>query len=281
MGRGNTMAKSGFVTITVEMAKQWLEKNDHNRKVTIARVNRYAEDIKNNMWLANGESIIISESGKLLDGQHRLLAVVEAGLEIEALVVTGIPDVQDGVDTFGTINSENRSNADVLTIEGIKDNPADVVKYIRTVEAFNQKALKQKPSGIPYKNHEIIEMAKSANIEEIQEVITRSRVLHGRCNAISKPAWILLAALEHKIPRFNKFLEELAECNIDKDGSPVSALLRRFENDPGLFRSVKMVWISVFKAFHFYENGTEIKNLKTNLGMEIEYPTGYREYNAD
>lgn len=42
-------------------------------------------------WNTNGQGVIFSPDGDLLDGQHRLRAVVEAGVTVEMFVVRGVP----------------------------------------------------------------------------------------------------------------------------------------------------------------------------------------------
>jgi hypothetical protein len=68
-------------------------------------------------WELNGESIKVAEDGSLLDGQHRLHAVVESGKSIQVLVVRNLPaGAQDTVDT-----GRRRRLADILMVEGYTD----------------------------------------------------------------------------------------------------------------------------------------------------------------
>lgn len=62
--------------ITPETAKSWLLKNVHNRPLRDGLVTTYATDMANEQWQSNGESIKFSSEGELLDGQHRLAAVI-------------------------------------------------------------------------------------------------------------------------------------------------------------------------------------------------------------
>jgi hypothetical protein len=71
-----------LISVTPELAAKWLELNDHNRGVVTARVDQYAADMRRGEWRVNGEAIKISADGKILDGQHRLLAVLEADVAI-------------------------------------------------------------------------------------------------------------------------------------------------------------------------------------------------------
>ena len=71
--------------IDAAKAQEPLTKNDHNRRLSPVRIRKFADEMQNGMWVYNGESIIVSESGRLLDGQHRLHAIVDSGAEIELI----------------------------------------------------------------------------------------------------------------------------------------------------------------------------------------------------
>ena len=70
---GNGNAK--IVDITPEMAREYLEKNSHNRRLSERSVRNLATAIKNGEWQVNGEAIKVDKEGNLLDGQHRLSAI--------------------------------------------------------------------------------------------------------------------------------------------------------------------------------------------------------------
>jgi hypothetical protein len=88
------------ISITPRIAEDWLSKNTHNRNVRPAMVDAYARDMEAGKWTLNGEAIKFAKGGVLLDGQHRLHAVIKSNTTIKALVVRGVdPDVQDTMDT--------------------------------------------------------------------------------------------------------------------------------------------------------------------------------------
>lgn len=85
--------------ITTGMAKDIIEWcNKKNRGVRKDRLKRLVKAMSMGHFRLNGESIVISKTGCLLNGQHRLLACVESGVAIETVVVLGIED--DTFDTF-------------------------------------------------------------------------------------------------------------------------------------------------------------------------------------
>lgn len=87
---------SEWIKIDPAMATKMLEKNAVNRKLRPRIVECYAEDMAEGLWDETGEAIKFSRTGRLLDGQHRLAAIIESGLTLELLVVTGLPDKSQG-----------------------------------------------------------------------------------------------------------------------------------------------------------------------------------------
>lgn len=89
-----------LIDVTPEIAARWLLSNTHNRNLRRAVVLAYAADMAAGAWNWNGESIKFAEDGTLLDGQHRLAAIVEADLTVRMLVVRGLPpETQETLDT--------------------------------------------------------------------------------------------------------------------------------------------------------------------------------------
>lgn len=79
--------KTEIVTITPEMAKEMLSKNNANRKIRTSTVDFYAKQMKEGSWHLTGQGITFGQNGQLLDGQHRLNAIVKADIPVEMLVV--------------------------------------------------------------------------------------------------------------------------------------------------------------------------------------------------
>jgi hypothetical protein len=101
-------------TVTPEFAKSILEMNyENNRHIDPFRVLKYVDEMKKGMWEDNGETIKIDEKDRLIDGQHRLRAVVESGVPIAATLVWGLP-----TKVFRTIDrGKSRSISDCLKFE--------------------------------------------------------------------------------------------------------------------------------------------------------------------
>lgn len=90
---------SSVVMVTPEMAERWLTHNQSNRHLRRAVVDKYARDMAQGNWELTG-SIEFDPSGNLLQGQHRLHAIVKSGCTIPMFVFRGIaPRAQRVMDT--------------------------------------------------------------------------------------------------------------------------------------------------------------------------------------
>jgi hypothetical protein len=101
---------SDTVTLTPEWAQDLLTRNSTNRPVNKSLIERITNDILGDRWKFNGEPIIVADSEKLLDGQHRCMAVIKSGRAIKTMLVYGVPE-----DRFDSIDKgASRSNSDIL-----------------------------------------------------------------------------------------------------------------------------------------------------------------------
>lgn len=80
----------GIVRITPDMARDWLDTRNHgNRNLSAQTAQRYAQAIREGRWLTTHQGIAFDVEGRLLDGQHRLLAIVLADTPVDMWVVPG------------------------------------------------------------------------------------------------------------------------------------------------------------------------------------------------
>ncbi|MET0698966.1 MAG: hypothetical protein ABWY93_04820 [Mycobacterium sp.] len=80
------------ILVTPAQAKKWLGSNaEDNRHVRWTRVEAYARDMERGRWQLTGEAIKIDVDGVLIDGQHRLQAVIKANISVYMVVVFNLP----------------------------------------------------------------------------------------------------------------------------------------------------------------------------------------------
>jgi hypothetical protein len=96
--------------ITPQKAAEYLKLNRSNRKLVESRVLFYMEQMARGLWKLTGDSIKFNGQN-LIDGQHRLQAVVRSGVTIMCVVVRNLTrDVFDVLDT-----GRSRQAGDVLS----------------------------------------------------------------------------------------------------------------------------------------------------------------------
>lgn len=104
--------------ITPELAKDILENhNNLNRNRNKEHVKALLNNMKQGTWRFNGDTIRFDRGGELIDGQHRLAALVEFGKPLPMIVVKGFDK-----ETMRTIDQEikPRNLADLFKINGVK-----------------------------------------------------------------------------------------------------------------------------------------------------------------
>ena len=85
-----TMNPSSSVEkITPELASEYLGKNTNNRTIRSGRVDELSGVMSRGEWMLTHQGIAFAKNGELIDGQHRLLAVVKSGVTVEMMVTRG------------------------------------------------------------------------------------------------------------------------------------------------------------------------------------------------
>ena len=123
-----------FETVDVTTAIQWLESNTRNRPVKDQIVRQYARDMKEGRWVRESTTTIKFDiNGVLLDGQHRLWAVVESQSTTTFLVARGV----DLAERFVQDTGSKRSVRDILVIDGVSAGNLEVAVANRVMESFS------------------------------------------------------------------------------------------------------------------------------------------------
>lgn len=101
-------------SIGPEEAQRILDVQSPNRHTYSLLVDRYATDMDSGRWQLTPETVIIDHKGGVLDGQHRLRAVIKTKVARPFLVVSDVDPALIGVLGIG----RSRSSADILMLEG-------------------------------------------------------------------------------------------------------------------------------------------------------------------
>lgn len=103
--------------VTPAMAAAWLTKNNAgNRRVAKQAVALLRSQIESGIYHATHQGIAFYDDGSLADGQHRLMAIAEAGVGVWTNVTTGLPRVA----VHAIDGGRGRSNLDRLHFLGVQ-----------------------------------------------------------------------------------------------------------------------------------------------------------------
>jgi hypothetical protein len=126
---------NGLKTMTVDAAaaRRLLAINTGNRRVSQRRIGQLAAQMRGGHYENTGEPIIVSDNGVLNNGQHRLLAVIEADAAVEMDIRFGIPRKA----FVKTDTGAARSGADVLSIRNVSGAP-QIAMALRLLIAYER-----------------------------------------------------------------------------------------------------------------------------------------------
>ena len=136
--------------ITPATAKMILESyNTENRALSPSLVARYTKAMNDGRWLFTGESIIFSKT-RLLNGQQRLTACIQANVSFDSVVVFGVDDEAFEVMDTG----KKRSAGDVLGMLGVPY--SNTVAAIIRFTTIWDKGTRTRQLWAPLDNDEIV-----------------------------------------------------------------------------------------------------------------------------
>lgn len=255
-------------TITPEDAKTLLLTNVNNRNLSRRRVEQYANDIKRGSWKLTGDTIKLAKNPKtgeirLIDGQHRLHAIVAANMPIQTVVATGLQEDAFSVIDRGKIRTYN----DVLGMSGVKNSNtvASVIRPILVIEAGMN----------PYSNaielvtpEDVVKYAQD-NDEMVQWAVNRSFKMRQHLQG-SGTAWAMfmyLLARKHGVKTSEAFTDSLLAGVGYGVGDARAALrnwvLRNFVKFKGTSRGAYDQCAMMIRAYNYTVTGQKVAQMRS------------------
>jgi hypothetical protein len=275
-----------------DVAAELLALNTKGQR-TISRdaVERYATDMATLDWVFNGAAILISNTNELLDGQHRLSAIIESGENQVVLIVRGIDPV-----AMATIDAgRKRSYADSLKIRGFSNHTAVAAINARiwywfhgnygtrgVARVADPKHLSSTPSNAQ-KDFWMTQIEKAYEIT-VPQAATFANRAYGLRRGISTGtyglAWIILSGIDKEL-REKFFHELLVESESPKSGYPIVALTNRLARlrPREEFSQVDQL-DALFTTYNHWVAGKALLTLTPPRPVRfdtLEMPEGYKE----
>lgn len=273
--KSKTLQSLDFFTMQIgpKEAKYLLSKNTKNRRVSWKHVEKLAKEMASGKWVNNGETIKFSSDDVLLDGQHRLYAVIQSGVTVTMSIVQGVYDP----DAFKTIdvNARARGAHQVAEMMGVK-NANNVTSVARRLIHWENTSDKQRFSfntdaWRKITTTDVIDYAEQ-NEKEIQEMhmaIAKS-LAHRRCGAGSALTTALILCNRANKFAAMQFIEGIKTgANLD-EYSPVALLRDRLIAPPerrGQKWELELMALTI-KAFNKFLHGKSLKTLRWIQGAD-------------
>lgn len=260
------LAQPGMAVMKISPkdARLMLQNNIHNRNINDDHVNSLTRALQAGEWKLNYDPIRLAQDGTLLDGQHRLLAVIKSRRSIKALVIWGLPmDTQETIDI-----GQKRSLAAMLKLRGEK-NSATVASILHFIWRYDNNVVTRgatKPT--PQALIRILEENPQIRDEVSLVARTRKRL---------RLAPGLIGGMHHIFSRINEddadlFFEYLIDPVRVEADDPIYVLRKLVERSaahPNLAPKPGRMAAYVIKTWNFWRDGEKITTL-------VWKPTGKR-----
>jgi hypothetical protein len=247
--------------VTPEQAKTWLARNIANNRTMVSRhVERIAEIIRSGHWVLNGNPIRFDTEGRLIDGQHRLSAVVLANMPIDTMVVWNLAtEVIDLIDDPTTCKM--RSVAHVAHMHGHK-NATTKIAAARLVWAWQNGRLNQPTRCVLSAPETRDLLAQHPGLcLLVDEHLTAARTSGVVPQSVSIAMLYILSSIDADAAR--RFFDAVVDGANLQPGSPILALRNkciaaRAERRP---LSAYDSFVAVVKAWNYWMTGQSVKQI--------------------
>lgn len=248
--------------ITPTQAKRLLEGNTQNRNLRKRVITQYANDMRAGMWSDQGDPIRLGSDDTLLDGQHRLHAIIESGRPQQMVVVRNV--AKSSILTMDT--GAKRTFADVLRLHGYKNTAvlAAAARFCwlheRGLDTRHKDALSNSALMAWITEHDDMPF----HVERIQAASNQRPVVR----ALRTP---LVGIREFGGDRseVDTFVERLRSGTELTDGHPVHTLKRTMENylmSTSLRLAPVVTQAITVKAWNAYVRGEDVHVLRFKPG---------------
>lgn len=254
--------------ITPERAQELLDRNKRNRHIRGSIVEQYARDMTNGNWYNVGDTIKISVDGDLLDGQHRLRAIILSETTQKMMVVSGLePETQNVMDS-----GARRTLADALNFSGYHN-----VTTLAAVARFGiamDKGMGARFGGLGRQagisNSEALEWVERnpTILPAVQLSAARwAKYIDAPPTALAY-AWWKLSEIDPE--KAHEFFEGMATMSTSGQGDPRVALMRLLQRvrTDRVRLSHSMALSAIYRAWNAWRKGDSMNAMRTEVNGE-------------
>jgi hypothetical protein len=276
-----------------------LGNNTHNRKLRPGRTNLYAVDMLKGHWLTTGETVKFSKTGVLLDGQHRLAAIVQAAtagaveqaegsngpeqvrlpanpkIAIPMVIIRGLDDAaQEAMDTGAA-----RGLNDILELNRQEKNASTLATAIRVIYSWtvgNRRSMGKQATAT---NTTLLAFFDQ-NADEFRDLVTRVNTRYQRNTHLLSPRMLCLTHWvfeERDAEEAEFFFDRLYDGQNLVKGDPIYELRETLVKLSKSRDDKPFAWVLalVIKAWNAYRSGERLTILSYKMGGR--HPENYPE----
>lgn len=254
----NSEIKSTVEIVTPEIASSWLFNNTNNRRQKKSVIGNFSNAMLRGDWLV-GQPIMFDVNGRLIDGQHRLLAVIKAGIPIKFLVVRNcLPESFDKLDI-----GSRRTNSDILYMEGSKYSEI-LAPALSIIDAYNCGQLQLFQERAPTPTQCLKLLANNKGIKDSVEFICGLPNRYVLSYSIAAFCHYLFSKTDSE--KATDFFNGLYQGNNLQEGSPILVLRNKLTEDRASQRKYRKIFLIafVFKAWKLYLKNESAKYIRWN-----------------
>ncbi len=259
---GNFFMETQVLTITPAMAESFLAHNTRNRPVSATHLAMFEAMLQRGELQLTHQGVAISDSGVLLDGQHRLLAILNTGIPATMMVTTGLPDAVFAVLDTGS----KRTASDILSIDGAK-NATSIASAIRLYILYTQAPHIVWTGKVPARHATTTLIDKEFNLDKETWELVGSIVSNQTLLNVSLPgpmACLVYLAFRHchySVPFLEGFVSQLKMGDNLSIGSPLLAYRNKMIGQARPTAQARLA--DYIKLFNAYVTGQQLKIFKS------------------
>jgi len=238
-----------------------LSNNTINRTIARANVEFIKKEMEGGKFKNNGATIVISDNGVLLDGQHRLTAISELDFSFEMIVVRGLDS-----EIFTTIDTgRNRNAGDVLSSKKYKYSNHLASACKRILSGFNANRKTGDIGALKYSNDEILSFYTNNKINLDENVEFCSHLYNTETKVITvsvATAMLYLLSIENE-NKARSFIRELFTGSKEFDSISAQTLRKKILNSKidGITLDDSHLRAMFIIAFRAYKDGRDLSKL--------------------
>ena len=255
--------------VTPEVAREWLASMAPNRRLSNTNLNNMIHAMEEGRWHTDGSPIKFDQVGRLIDGQHRLFAIIHTGMPQTFLVVWGVSEM--AMTTLDT--GKTRSRADVLLIHDpnivdVNNTAAAATMMLRWEKGARNNNLRNE-----YLSNDEVVVFYDEHKDDILDAVKHGRKLQHGVGAGSNQAfaliWWLISQIEAEDAEF--FWDRLIDGQGLESGNPIYALRELLRREAMTAQTRERMRADVIialtiKAWNAYRQGESIQLLRFKVG---------------